>query len=511
MKISLLCDDISQLLSQMPANPNNTSMILEMLAQNHPQRFLLIDPKTHQQQTVGTLSIEQIHHIDNYGLQHVFLPWQDVGRLGAFLHLDIYHSLALVLKALWEQHYAVWQEWPKKNSDLKALLLNTHDIVQAQNSFNPDSEAIFSHFREYQAFGYDELDSYNQRSWDTLIQEMILNTLHIIPQTSNELNNFVQAKQQEMLILQTSTSTEQEKFWLYKCRWLAVQEELAEQLLFLENRRIESAQIQRRWLQIFGKEYLELQRQTMEWRLWQMRLHLLEADDSLDETQLEQTIIKKIEEEHQSFKQLQSQAKISSWMHFTNPLPSHVNWTEVAHQYQEYRRRCKDILLELWKTIHPDHIQNHAAYDKLTQAQRDYLSNLAKDILAIKMDEIETAIPHVRLEKLEEKLEIAKKILQHAGIDINVNLVIQGKTIPEQIEWLEKEIIKYQNDIENLQIQLASLSQNPDILDKQRILEQQDSHEEIRNKIIQKTQEYQMMTEHLQQQVATLLAQRKNH
>lgn len=510
MQIFLLEDDLKQLLTKNISN-SSEDIQLEQLAKDHPQALYLVDPNTKQSQRIGSLTIEQLRHIDDYGTQHIFIPPEDLIRLGAFLNLDIYHSLALVLKVSWEKHYAHWQGWPSQSSNLRKLLLNTNNITEAQNHFNPDSRQILELFQQCHSYGYADLDGYDARSWDTLIQEMILNDIHLISQTSHELNLFARTKHKELGILQQATPSERERFWLCKCRWIAVQEELAEQLLFLENRRIEAAQLQKRWLQIFGQEYVALQHQAMELRLCQMRLKLLEMDETLDEGKLEQTLHEKVQEEHQALKQLQFHSKMSAWMQQLPAInPNKINWADVAHQYQEYRRRCKNVLLELWKTIHPDQIQNHPAYAQLTQQQRDYLTALSKDILSIKMDESDTmSAPHVRLEKLEEKLEVVKKILTHAGIDVNVSLIIQGETIAQQIAWLEKEIVRYKNDIEAIQIQLVTLSQNPEMLDQQRILETPDAYEDIRNKLVQKTQEYQDMVAQLEKKIADLLAQRK--
>ena len=58
---------------------------------------------------------------------------------------------------------------------------------------------------------------------------------------------------------------------------------------------------------------------------------------------------------------------------------------------------------------------------------------------------------------LLDKLDLARSILEHAGIDTNPRLIIQGETLGDQLQWLEDALVHLEGAILSAQAEQKAL------------------------------------------------------
>ena len=80
------------------------------------------------------------------------------------------------------------------------------------------------------------------------------------------------------------------KFQETKQKWLMLQNELGERLLLVEHIRLHNANVNRKWLEIFGKEYIRLLEQQSRLEILRRKTLLLEINPDLASTELEEKL-----------------------------------------------------------------------------------------------------------------------------------------------------------------------------------------------------------------------------
>jgi len=517
MTIQFLCDDLSDLIdrfdenphitpaqkAQYPKKPKGKRITHDMLGNDHPNSLRLLAEDGWDGKPVGSLSARSAKSYWDYNYtNHVFMPTGDIVRFSVFMHLDLYHSLALALKGDWEDFFAHEMGWPSGGQKLRTVLRDEDAAQKAKNNFNPDTAVIFELFEAHGEIASQA--GYDPKTFDTLVQEMILNDLHLLPNNSPELQAFIDRTIAQRELLKTGTPEQQEQFWINKCVWLELEDQLGEWLLRLEDRRLENANINGQWLAIFGETELELAQQRCRRELAELRLLLKEADPELDEEALEKQVA---EEEEKRRKELEN--LMIDIITVPTGFGIDVNGGKPIEDAEDYKRKCKAVLRELWRLLHPDKLEQNPAYAKLTEAQKAYLQDLGRCILEIKPEEL--GYPqnfweskHRSLESLQEALAKAKAILALAGLDIDVRYVIEGETLVEQLEWLEKAIEHLEREIENVRAELKALMELEDIRGKQAVLACPEQHEKINAELLQRAEKYRKEAEELEAELATL-------
>lgn len=521
MKPYFLCDDLSDLIDAFEANshrtpaqereypkkPKGKRITHDMLGKEHPKYnpnpLRLLEEDGWDGQPVGSLSPKSARYYWDLNTTHMFMPTRDIIRFGIFMHLNIYHTLALVLKVQWEDFFAHEMGW-RTNSGKRigSILRDEAEAKKAKNNFNPDTAVIFNLFEEHKKMASQA--GYDSKEFDTLVQEMLLNNLHLVANKSPELQAFIDRTVEQRELLKEGTLEQQERFWIDKCACLELNEQLGDWLMMLSDRKLENANINQRWLAIFGDAEIELTEQRYRKHSLERRLLLKEAEPELSREELDENFAEEEEERRKKLEKLKVDAFLGKII-FVPP----INGGVPIEDPEAYRRECKRVLRELWRLLHPDKLEQNSAYAKLTEEQKKFLDNLGKQILAIKPSELghpETfwESKHRSLESLQDALAKVKAILEAAGLDVDVGLIPRGESLVEQLEWYEKSIERLEREIDSIKAELKALAEDEDIRRKQSILAQPELHEKVKANLLERADKYREEADKLEAELASL-------
>jgi hypothetical protein len=561
-RVGLLSDDLCELLGNWGTNALRTAAQRarwrkQKLSQRwfsdgrngkEPSYLILLVEDGWDGLPVGSRKPNAAERFFSYQHDHCFPPPRDLVRLGMFLHLDVYHTLALVLKSEWEKFFAQKMKWKHtkcghpERDDLLEILMNRDEATALKSSFNPDTTALFSLFAEEgnrdkiaaskgirlsvekdgdgppeiqwpsKEVGTDvegvRITALQTKHFDTLVQEMICADLHLAANASPELEAFAQRAAKELWLILNGPPGQEETFWLAKASWLELLERLGELLLVLENRRLENANIAHKWWTIFGGAYVTLQEQADRVAVLRLAIELKDAAGcNLSREKLEEEIRKAFDEKSRRLQAEQVAASLG-W-NGTDP----VDGAAISDQeFAEYRRECKRVAREIFFLIAEDTLKHHPSYAKLTDEQKGILRELFDRIMAIKPWEV--GYPNGMLghheRKLEPLLDIlaqVKAILANAGLSTDVKLISQGETLAEQMEWLNQAIKNIKRDLETVCTEIKVLGDDPIIREKQATLARPEKHEKVKEDMLERAEEYRKEADELQKRLDVLFEQ----
>lgn len=372
--------------------------------------------------------------------------------LGKRMGLSFYRILALVLKNLQERN-----DWENEDeghdSDRDGLFLSEPALMRIYYLFE-------------QSDGLAQKSGYHWPLFKTLVHEMITTRMHRVANNSPELHAFVERMKNSSDLLREGTDEEKETYLLMKNKWLHLQDELGNCLTLLEQRRLENANIRRAWMAEFGREYCTMQEQIKRLEGLQLKCDLLKADPGLSAEELEDLVMQ-AEKSRQSFLE-----KIRLEVQFSSIVKGCIRITAVDNgEFQKFRKNYKKILRKIWLVMHPDQLQNNPVYRRLTELQKEFLHQLWNELMEIRPEELgyapeQVGYEHRDIERLEEILETAEKILANAGIDTNAWFIIQGDTLDEQVQWLQKASERLEREIELVKIELRILLEDKGMREK---------------------------------------------
>ena len=399
-------------------------------------------------------------------------------QLCSACQIDFYQTLALILKKAWA---VLLKENPS---------FNVTDLMpELKYRFNPDTGSLFDAFERQDAWASRE--GYAMETFDTLVQEMILADIHLAAFNSKEIGKFTENARRPLRLFNGCAKEQIEDFWTQKSTWLQMQETLSENLLLLERRRLENANITHKWMMIFGKVYLELQQQVQRYRLLNLRVELLETDPDLSRRELDEKVQGVAREMEKKLKNLKLQVLTAPYL-FKKRKAGEAVFSKIS----EFRAEQKKILRELWLLLHPDQLRNKKEYAKLTEKQQQQLKALWHKTMEIRMEEIgfdedQVGFEYRSLYVLTDVLDTARKILENAGIETDVRFIINGETIEEQLEWLTDSIKRLEFETENVVAELKALFEDREILEREALLASPPKkQEEVKSEMIHHSKKY---------------------
>ncbi len=428
-----------------------------------------------------------------YGRDHLFPGPDEVLSIALQLDLNYLHLLALVLKTLWEAEYAqkCWAEGLHENDELTGLYDAVCDSPQ-KFVFTPDMRALYNHFKHnYQHISLNELESYNFEGFTVLVNQMIASGLHRVGNNSPEMAHFIKAETGRVNLLEGAQEKEKQVFWELRCFWLETQNDLDELNALVEKRRLDNAAIERTYLAIYGKEELELKEAI--YRHWELNTRLSQkliapqlSIEELDEIMLE------METKHcEELKKLRFRTITATIRDLEIAEGGKVDYDDIL----KYRQQTKCLLRQLKKKIHPDRLQHHPAYNKLTDGQKRQLEQMLHEALEIQPSEL--GFPEHCLERsmrslegLAAAIERVDAILSLAGIDTRVEMVIQGEDLDEQIAWLRRACSENELEIETAREELQKLNIAPDIERYQAALSCPEQQDAIKKKLLEEAERF---------------------
>jgi len=409
--------------------------------------------------------------------------------------LSFYRTLALILKGEWER-----DSRPEQNRRA------AEGEIYSGDAFNPDTDQIFHLFEEK---GPSPTHAgYQPRDFDTLVQQMLLSGLHLVQNDGPEMDRFAEAETQRQEMLRDADPKESEALWIERCRWAEAQEELDDLYVKIENRRLQKAETRRQYLVLLGGPEVDLQEAIFFHEQLKRRRNWKAADPSLTEeaiTQLEAEA-ETLHGKGMEIERLKQDALLA---------PVYVHVEEASGRpmdsgrRKEYEAQVKSLLRKLRFKIHPDHLRRDPAYERLTDAQKKELADMLQMALQIAPSELGYPPRFVEhdirsVQGLERALLKVDAILENAGIDIRVEVMIQGNTLAEQIAWLQDATRSLQDRIAAASAELHALATDEDVNRMKNVLANPHQHEAIREAMIREAAEHRAEAEALKKEISDL-------
>ncbi len=368
--------------------------------------------------------------------------------------VDFYDALLLILQIDYLR-----QIDPEKHTDHIAMS-NVHP-----GKFRADSEAYYNPLQNY--LTYSTLGTgYEKDRFDLLIREMAAHNLFIYSIKSPEVIRFFEAR-----------------FDRSKEHWLMLQDELGDRAIHLEKIRLRNANINFKWMELFGKEYIPMVEQEDRLDILTRKKALIEMYPDISSSELDDKLKEHIMEKDKRLKAMEMEVTFASRGEI---FPDECLQIGYEHAKQ-YLQASKKILREIVLLIHPDMLRQNPNYNMLTDDQKELLDNIWHEVMALKEDEIGYAKGCQGYEFrsvviLSDKLDLARSILDNAGLDADPRHVIQGDTLYEKLGWLERSVRSLEIAINSLQAEQKVLFEDNEVREREIMIKWPESRkDELKN------------------------------
>ena len=471
--------------------------------------------------TVGSTKTNNARRFWDYAEGHAFPPTEDVARFCLFMHLDLYRTLALILKAEWERFFAHdMNDWKANNgANLTDILFGAdpHSLRGALAGFEPQGDRLLALLKElvsrHTPFstqsangGIPFLEGHTPSTFEFLVKEMIMGRYHFYATESAELAHFTAHVRKEFALLVEGTGEQQRVFSLEKARWVALRQELEDIYLLIENQRLKNAHTQREWLIAFGKEQIAYVEAFLDHARSDKRLNLKRANPGWTLQDIEQRLEEEEMEGQLELSRLRTDMALAPHL---MRRPGEDNGGEGADPTR-YIKECKTVLRQIRRLLHPDRLMHHPSYKHFTDGQRERLQELLLSALDIRPDELgypEGYLLHDMrsLEGFKNALSRIETILGNPGVDTDERLMIEGETLPRKLEWLRRENRILEDEILAAKAELQALLEDEDTTEKRVILDNPADHGRIKATFRADTQKKRQQTESLKAELNALL------
>ncbi|MFA5285224.1 MAG: hypothetical protein WC347_06480 [Smithellaceae bacterium] len=454
MKITLLHEEMSQYLEGWKANIDATENQKKIWPQTRklPQKAIGYDTENclkllvedgFDGQPVGTAPVATARHYFWDNQEHVWIPDRDLIRFGIFFHLNFFKILALVLKGQWERYFSKEMNKNKDGRDLFDILRRSpKDAMELSPRFKPgmnrtsDKKKLYGFFEEHG--GLASKAGYDEEKFNILIDQMILSYCYLFGSCSPELDDFIKKQREEQTALLAASDDLNEEFWIKKCSWLELQNDLGNRLLELENNRLKVANVKQKWLETFGRVYLPLLEAESAFHSLQRRIQLkLAVGPAISRDEIEKLEQEQKQEEEKKLTELKYELEKAMMISAIERTPKYLNGAERT----DYEKECKNVLREIYKHAHPDSTSHY----RFTQDQKEKLRQYFEQAIEIRAAELGGDFR--QLDVLCSILASVKSLWENMGMDVREDSVIQGSTLVENFQWLEERIQKLEEEI----------------------------------------------------------------
>ena len=315
---------------------------------------------------------------------------------------------------------------------------------------------------------------------------MILADIHLVGIDSLEMQAFIKREQKSSELVQNASKEVEEEFWIVKNDWMQCHEEMGNLLMLTEQIRLKNAHIKWEFMLVFGKEYFELKTESIRYDKIKLKVELFDSLQVSTMEELEQMVAEIETNMDMELTNLRMEILLAPCLHKTECETTIISPGELGKHHKE----CKRILREIWLLAHPDRLMNQKAYENLTESQQQKLKELWNKAMRIRPMEIgfqdsQFGYTYRSSLVLEEILISIKAILENAGIDTDINLIIKGETLKDQLAWIKNSIEKLDREIEIVRAEIKALIENKDIAKKAALLATSPAQQEIAKKEMQ--------------------------
>jgi len=460
--------------------------------------------------TVGSLRKNSARRFWDYAGWHVFPPVQDVVRFCLFMHLDLYRTLALVLKAEWERFFAHevngWRA--ADGTSLTDILLDRDEYAlrEALARFQPreDIYNILKDLASRYAPASDGtgpfLEGHTPSTFSDLVKEMLMGRYQFHSVASEELARFSAMARREFVLLVEGTTEQKNVYALEKARWVSLRQELEDVYLLIENQRLRNAHTRREWLALFGKEEIELREAALKLERSDMRLNLKKVNPEWSRDDVERYILDEEARRQLELTRLKTDAVLAP--HLVKPVETGAEASTM--ETDRYLKECRTVLRQIRRLLHPDRLMHHPSYGHLTKGQKERLEEMLLAALEVRPEELgypEGYMLHDMrsLEGLKSALTRVEAILGNPGVEIDERLTIQGETLPAKLSWLQREVAMLEDEILAAKAELQALFEDDDRMRERSILSDAAGHDRVRADLAARAGELRRDAERLEQ------------
>lgn len=380
---------------------------------------------------------------------------------------EFHQTLHLVVRS-------AWLEQLDASVDLDQNPTETGKSSNAENKrrFNPDPIKLFEAFED-NACGWAVENGYDQEMFNLLVAEMIASNLFLFGGKSAEVECFAErAQRHNTMLLREDSLYIVESFMAIKARWLNCQDELGDRILVTEGLRLRNAKINRQWLKVYGAEYVCLLAEESRLDICRQKITILALHTQITAAELDEKMRELMQNER---KRLES-IRLKASMALQPDIEASGGLVIDSEGIKNYRQQSKKILREIYLSIHPDALSQNPAYGNLTERQKIQLMVLWNEVMEIRDEEVGfnpncLGYTHRSNAILMEKLDYARGILHNAGLEIDPRCIIQGDSLAEQIEWLNRSIVSLESAILSAQAEQMVLLEDQATRERAAMLE----------------------------------------
>lgn len=451
---------------------------------------------------------------------HTFPAAIDLVRIGFFFHTEIFATMLLAVKGEFESHLATSRGFKQNMGVAYSKFIPGDEPSEDElRTFNPDISGMVNLIEDHyhmvvcapetplvkqercrlESLGYADLNLLGAKAFETLINEMIMERLHLKAITSPLFVDFSKRKKIEIGELKKGDDRQRHDFWIAKNIWIELLEELGDALMRLEAIRLRNAHIEKDFLKQFGYLYVEL-------RELKGKMITLERLIQLKENSSDHLSRQEIEKMDQTFSQRQE--KTLENLKYKFSVASNLDELEPGHiidekEFIRLKQEIKKALRELFMLLYPERLAQNPAFNKFTKQQKDHLNSLWHKLMAVKDEKelmFKEGMVHREMPTLEKLLDIkttAKVLLDNAGLDVNPEYIIQGDTLRERIAWLNQEIERLRNDQKNIIDEAALIKNDAVIAEYRAVIGCPEKHDEFRKKMAESIEEHQQRAKEL--------------
>ncbi len=461
--------------------------------------------------TVSTVSPDTGVTFFSYGAIHSFPSSETLAFAAPFFDLSVPAWALFHVKGCWEASLGKAVGFTNNvGMNLKELLTDLDNIERHRHSgdFRYDEDELRAALRvlgHWHNINDAELEYEEVAS---LFREMIHSGLYLSPVIrsdykdcdyasdwdrsiwSNELKAFMDRYNARRKAMREGSEAQRQTFVANRLKWMELSASVADIEYEIEILRQKAWNIKNEWDRLFGESYLAFLVATDRLHYAETRVNIIEVDidGGLTPERLEALIeeLCNSDEKRAEMERYKRDVQLADFLDKEEAFGGNANPDAIA----EYVRKCREVLKELKRLLHPDRWRLQPGFDSLTESQEKELYQYCLRVLETKNDDIgyhpgQIGWDHPSYEFLCRIRDRALDIFASAGVDIDTGLTLPGfRTIQEQIVWLEREITLLGKQKITAQVDLDKLFQRSEKREVARWkaeIEHTEGHDEIRD------------------------------
>lgn len=379
----------------------------------------------------------------DYNTEHRFPSSRDIVRIACFFRAaeftgkdsfaGLVRLLALLVKGEFERHLAFKKGWKVHFDLLSDVLRDGAAATTHLSDFRPPVEQWAKVLDEHG--GLLSRHGLSMERLNLLVRQLIHAGVHRLPNDGPEVRAIATAAAQENLCYRDGDASEQTALMRLKHDWLKLRDDLGNILFENEQLRLAREHMSCDWMARFGKLYQRVRALAWEVRLLEYELLSLETGTNVDD-------VLAMERKERDLELRRIEASLGYALHRIQPVP--IGGPVDEQWLIDYRKQIRSALSKLKRLTHIDCLKWHPSFHLLTDRQRQELDNIFQEFKRIDIAELchppgTVGYDTRGLERVTRSLDLAKSLLQNAGIDVDVTTIIEGVGIQEKISWLERE------------------------------------------------------------------------